>query len=807
MEAILRLNDDSENLNFAPPKVELTSSTIIVNYNGNKIEIEKKKFIEAPAITVHKAFSVAGIEISEKELKSILEAINCALEEEKKGTPVNLEELNAGLYGKRIRCKAYVVGTGPLKLLPKIIAMDGQSYELSNPDNWLQLETYFAIRRNKKLREAHGLAESDEKINLYELYVRPALDITKTYNERSYKTYKVLLIGKEEPLQKSVEIFGVLAKNGADEAIMFAYDIKPLNEIFNITITEEDHALFKQYFSKPIKEFARDNDNTIANWIVGRRLAKLTAALVLHSPLMLPYNGKLEFSALRSLFYGESTTGKSEIQRGIDKMQIPSYVISEIARRTGLAGTVDNENNVIIWGVLPENDRGYVGLDGLQALSETDLLQLREAIRQGTVEIRMKVSGKALARTRIIATANPRENSLSNYVYKAQALLDCRPFSDPTELTRWDLYVPFVADDVSAEAKAKAHAHKPAIPFEIYRKHVFFAWQLEPDDILFTNEALATLEKAYIKLLRYKSSEVPIVHDGIKFTLFKLAASFAILLHNVYDTKDLKLETFSKFLSTYQFLPDYQKKMHSSENSTVLNSASTDKNSQMDTQKSGNLVQSGNGTVIKTNEKKVVVEAKHVHFAVALLLKLARMWELDKLVEESLEKRKLTEEEISIIESKFEENVVAKEVFLLFCKRNGLTADQIAGKLDRARNWIIQNIMPVLKGLDLIETSERKKGYWLTAKGKAYAHYLMKKREKAKTQTKTKKQQQEQTSPETAPPEQKDEQNLVHGLCRLHFKQLPTNEFENYEYHDTLGWCDACGRKVIGIYIKRGEKQ
>ena len=60
---------------------------------------------------------------------------------------------------------------------------------------------------------------------------------------------------------------------------------------------------------------------------------------------------------------------------------------------------------------------------------------LREVRRKGRVVIRKVVSGVAPARTRILASANPRK-SMEFYTFEAQAIADTKCFRDPVDITR-----------------------------------------------------------------------------------------------------------------------------------------------------------------------------------------------------------------------------------------------------------------------------------------------------------------------------------------------------------------------------------
>lgn len=103
-------------------------------------------------------------------------------------------------------------------------------------------------------------------------------------------------------------------------------------------------------------------------------------------------------------------------------------------------------------------------------------------------------------------------------------------------VTRWDFFVPFIAKDVDAEDIAKARDIEPKIPLDVFRNHVFWAWGLEPEDIIFHDEAVIEIERVFIVLQEYRSDSLPLIHAEDKKVLARISASYAILTHNVDES-------------------------------------------------------------------------------------------------------------------------------------------------------------------------------------------------------------------------------------------------------------------------------
>ena len=483
------------------------------------------------------------------------------------------------------------------------------------------------------------------------VYVRPILKYEK-FSEQTYRTVTVHVIGEKIPVERRVEVKGVVVTDGKNNITVLAYDVKPLQQIWDIKVTEKDHELFRKYFDP---EGLEDRlDRTIATHIVGRKKAKIAAALTHHSPLEIVFKGRRILAVLKTCFLGTSTTGKSETAESSKKdFDIGDFIDAEMSKSTGLVGAVDPESKTITWGILVLNDKGLVGLDGIHNISDQDLAMLKEGLRKGYIDITKAVRGRGYMRTRIIATANPLRGSVEDYLFPVEAIRDCKPFRDPVNITRWDLFIKFSELDVPKEEIAKARKTDPEIPVEVYRKHVAWAWSLKAEDIVFTQEAVESIEQKYLEIADYELPEIPLISAEFPTRLAKLAASYAILTHNVVDGK-------------------------------------------------------------------VIVEPKHVEWAFKFYKEILEDWEYFDYFNYVMGLRELTEEEIARIEEAFTENFMLRRVFEEITKKPGIEARTLAERLNTSKQTII-NYVAKLKALELVESRERKRGYWLTRKGLSYA--------------------------------------------------------------------------------------
>jgi len=67
----------------------------------------------------------------------------------------------------------------------------------------------------------------------------------------------------------------------------------------------------------------------------------------------------------------------------------------------------------------------------------------------------------------------------------------------------------------------------------VFKRHIFWAWNLEPEDIEYTNKAVEEIKETTTDLIKkYKISQIPIVHNGYREVVTRISVAFATLLHS-----------------------------------------------------------------------------------------------------------------------------------------------------------------------------------------------------------------------------------------------------------------------------------
>ncbi|MEM5815851.1 MAG: hypothetical protein QXL14_02270, partial [Candidatus Aenigmatarchaeota archaeon] len=507
-----------------------------------------------------------------EKIKEILKEGELIKEEFTKGIiETKLSKIEANLIGRKIKFKALIVGEDVgraceryVRVFCKNCGEQLKSIDLLDEENIQALYEKLALNkvRSTTLRLISNWGKCKDGKEKHEpelsfsygdcfdysvLFVRELPENIETFSDEEYKSltskvWKVYYIGIPK-WSKRAEIEAIVFKDPKTNKIEFlSKEIHPLEDEFeNIKITKEDHLEFIKYF-RDNQNFDLVLENQIAPHIVGRNFEKLSMLLTLHSPYEIfdIFNSRKIRGCIRTIWIGDTKTGKSEIAKDITYMhyKIGDLVFGETASRTGLAYSIDPDNKSIIWGALPLNDKKCVIIDGFHYLSQEDMVQLREILEQQRVKVSRSVSDERLARVRIVATLNPNHPPMKNYYYKMKALMDTRAFFNPVDLTRWDLFIPFCTEDVSGELIATAKPKERPIPDEIFRKHVLWVWSLKPENIRYSENAKEKIVEFSKEMFEWVSSSYPLIHSGIRDVLTRISVAFACLRHSI--SEDLK---------------------------------------------------------------------------------------------------------------------------------------------------------------------------------------------------------------------------------------------------------------------------
>jgi len=500
-----------------------------------------------------------------------------------KSIKINISDLFAVKVGKYVEVDCQIVGQQDQKALPRIIMVSCPYCEKSGKVDVFKdkeaikdlifkqkriddigrdyLSKYTCSRGGK--RDTHyAQCEIVSQMDFAILHVRDILRNIEKFDDSVHKDRRIYLINQRIPKGKLVKIKGHVVIEPDTRNITIIVDtIESLEgEFSKFSITEEDKETFPKYFNDFEIVAKQISPDTVGE---KRRIAKKALTLLLHSPNTIPdINGKLIRGGLRVIFIGDTKCDKSGMGGDISGIETDSYrfgefFLGETGGRTGLTYTIDTDNKIIIWGLIPLNDKGLVVIDGMASIASNEIKQFREILEMQKVIVRRSQSGEAWARTRLLGCMNPGKPTvkpMNEYLYPCMAIPDTFIFQEPPDITRWDIFICFAIEDVSEfEITARKPIERP-IPDDIYIRHVYWVWSREPEHIVYEGEAKEQIIKKATEIVRdYSISSLPIVHNGFRDVLTALSVAYACVEHSTNDTHEEIIIKSSHVIEAHEF--------------------------------------------------------------------------------------------------------------------------------------------------------------------------------------------------------------------------------------------------------------
>jgi len=354
--------------------------------------------------------------------------------------------------------------------------------------------------------------------------------VEKTLVARDYRAYSLSGVSAEKKLLIDGEV--LIDPSSHDLVLLVTHAAALGSSIDNVKLTDSETNELRSLQSLDYEGLLTLADNTIAPTIRGRATAKLVSLLTALSVNWFKVAGS-EMpvpGCVRSLLCGDKRCGKGTIIRWWhDHAALGEHGIGEAASRAGLLYFVDTESNILVWGLLPQADLGLALIEALHGVPREQLAEFREALVQQKITVQKKVTGEAWVRVRILADANPQKD-LKEFVFPCQALTSIRCFLDPVDLTRWDLFVPFDADEVPIEEITRLEPRTaPGMPVETLRKLAMWAWSRRIDHVQLRPQTLERAKHCLTSTLsKYRVGEIPLVHNASLWSILRVSIAFAI---------------------------------------------------------------------------------------------------------------------------------------------------------------------------------------------------------------------------------------------------------------------------------------
>lgn len=260
----------------------------------------------------------------------------------------------------------------------------------------------------------------------------------------------------------------------------------------------------------------------------------LIVDLAFHSPLLIPFDGRLEKGWAEVLVIGDSAQGKSEVtKRLMEHYGLGEKIEVKNASVAGLLGGLAQMGNrwMVQWGVIPRHDRRLVVLEELKGASIETISKLTDMRSSGIAELDKIEKRRTHARTRLIALSNPRSDQpLASYSYGVEAVREL--IGSPEDLRRFDAVLTLSASQVDPARLNLMSTSRPVVTHQftpdLCKRAILWAWSRLESQVEFEPEAeIAALEHSNV-MCKIFVDVVPIVDRGsMRFKLARLAAGLA----------------------------------------------------------------------------------------------------------------------------------------------------------------------------------------------------------------------------------------------------------------------------------------
>lgn len=412
-------------------------------------------------------------------------------------------------------------------------------------------------RKNNLVRELMGIVkcnrmEYDVKANhsVETLIVRSSIDHTAE-ESADHTQRRVIAVGPHDTkTSETIRFIGTTAPSPKDQVNEFqAWEVEKDRSAFdafemNPEIGQSLEVFRPQPGQRPLKrlvEIADDLSENVTS-IYGRPALHVAVDLVYHSIIMFRFGGKLvDRGWLDVLVVGDTRTGKSETATQLRAFYGMGDLIScESVSFAGVMGGLTQKFGndwTIVWGALPINDRRMVILDEVAGLSTDEIAQLSAVRSSGIAKIQKIESQEALARTRLLWLANPRNGrTLGEHTYGVRAIQPL--IGNPEDIARFDFAMAVSSSDVQfSDINRVTKARGFRIEPELYRSLILWAWSRKVDQVEISDDTVSVVMEESGRLPREFIERPPLVQGAnIRMKLIRIATAMAARLFSTDET-------------------------------------------------------------------------------------------------------------------------------------------------------------------------------------------------------------------------------------------------------------------------------
>ncbi|MCL6505913.1 MAG: hypothetical protein K6T59_02710, partial [Bryobacteraceae bacterium] len=349
---------------------------------------------------------------------------------------------------------------------------------------------------------------------------------------------RVYYLSSDHPKPGNYLAVGWVKSHPKTQQVTFLIEsMEALEDDFESFLVEENVHHLRAFQSLSWGDILEDLTENVTR--VYEREEILVAILLTYcSPRWVPFNDEIIRGWLVTVIIGDSGSGKTQThQRIAEFINIGDCFSGLTGSRTGLAyALVEHKQKgwQVRVGRYPANSRKILTVDEAQHLPDWDLRTISKAMEEGFLQIDRVQSKGYESQTRLVMIANPKKDLvMDSFSFGCESLTTILP---PTIIRRTDVAV-FANSgdlkDLSFINRKRAEGNRRRITPEMLRAVVYWAWNLRPEQIIFTSEAEDfCLQRAQeLSAVYGYAVDVPLVTlSDCRNNLARVAAAFAALL-------------------------------------------------------------------------------------------------------------------------------------------------------------------------------------------------------------------------------------------------------------------------------------
>jgi 5S rRNA maturation endonuclease (ribonuclease M5) len=317
---------------------------------------------------------------------------------------------------------------------------------------------------------------------------------------------------------------------------------------------------------KSVSELINDISFNITN-IYAREQLHFFTLMALFSPMSCVFQGVQKRLYSEVLILGDSECGKSAVMKALFKFfGVGTVVDASQTTSAGILGGInetDKGRRFINPGILVSYDRKIIGIEEMGNLHPDIIRAMRETRSSGVVSIGKIEKAQYSARTRIIATGNPKSGrrTIRSFNYGIEAVFSV--FSDPADIRRFTA-IHIIQDDLDPQARYKQNQKQTEHIYtkDIAQQHLTWCWSLKENEIEFTSEAENLLHGYAVSLGIKGHTSLPLLTKTNAIDkLCQMSVSVACILGSTADGRKLLVlpehvdEACQRIIQEYSNLP------------------------------------------------------------------------------------------------------------------------------------------------------------------------------------------------------------------------------------------------------------